>query len=649
MASSEALQSAVFVVPGSPDQNTGGYRYVRRIAEELEAIGFKAPREGLSGSFPIPDRQAEVSMDRLLASLACGSVVVLDGLAMGAMPDIVAAHAGRLRIVALVHHALADETGLPPQTRDWLFRSERRALAAVAGVITTSRHTAQRLQDYGVHARCIRVVEPGADAASEMGSDSAMGSDPISEAVSILCVAHLSPRKAQHQLIEALSDLRHLRWQCTLAGSAERDPAYGRKIRDLVKNLGLEKRITLAGELDNDALAQAYQRADIFVLPSIFEGYGMVIDEALAAGLPVITTDGGALVSTGKRPGIRQYQAGNVAQLRTCLEEWLSDPRQLSRMTRQAKKEAHFLRRWSLAAREFRDALNSLLPSDDLTTFDSDWLALREPADHQARNRSLMADVVAWTDQQYRTPDTVSGQHAAPLAIADLGTGTGSNARYLVPALTVPQRWVLLDQDEQLLSLAAERVKQLDVPVEAKVCHLTAHTLASQIPGDTTLVTASALIDLVSSKWLKALASAASTRRAGVLVVLTYDGCFELSPAEPDDLWIMDTVNAHQHREKGAGAAMGPDATVYLQTQLQTCGYQVSVAPSPWQLTPEQSALQIALLEGWQQAVLQQAPGERERAGRWFEKRLAQAREQRLSIRVDHQDLFAWPASEGAG
>lgn len=647
MASSDTLKSVFFVVPGDPDQNTGGYRYVRRIAEGLKDIGVEASREGLRGSFPIPDRLAEASMDSLLASLPGGSVVVLDGLAMGALPDVVANHVGRLRIVALVHHPLADETGLPARTRDWLFRVERRALAAVAGVVTTSWHTAERLLDYNVPAQCIRVVEPGSDTITNAARACKPSKAP-GTTINLLCVAHLSPRKAQHHLVEALSDLQHLPWQCTLAGSTDRDESYGQQIRDLVKHHGLEQRITLAGELDDDGLARAYECADIFVLPSVYEGYGMVIDEALAAGLPVITTDGGALASTGNRPGIRQYPAGDTVQLRACLEGWLSDPQALSRVTQQANTQAQYLRRWSLAVTEFRDALESLLPNGDLTTFDSNWLTLREPADHLARNRSLMADVRCWMEHEYDTPVTASGQHAPPLLIADLGTGTGSNARYLVPALTVPQRWALLDQDEHLLSLAAECVESLDVPLEIRACHLTAQTLASRIPEDSRLVTASALIDLMSAEWLKALASAAATRRAAVLIVLTYDGRFELSPAEADDHWILEAVNAHQHREKGAGAAMGPDATTYLQTRLQTYGYRVSVAPSPWHLTPEQSALQIALIEGWQQAVLEQTPGEQARATRWFDKRLAQARAWQLTIRVDHQDLFAWPAYDGA-
>lgn len=231
--------------------------------------------------------------------------------------------------------------------------------------------------------------------------------------------------------------------------------------------------------------------------------------------------------------------------------------------------------------------------------------------------------------------------------MADLGTGTGSNARYLVPALPVPQRWALFDQDQELLALAAERIEHLDVPVEVHVCHLTADRLASQIPRETRLITASALIDLMSASWLEALAAVAARQYAGVFITLTYDGRFALSPADEDDHWIQQTVNAHQHGIKGTDPAMGPDATDYLKAQLEAHGYRVSVASSPWRLTPGQAPLQVALLKGWQRAVLEQVPAERERAVRWFDRRTAQAAEQALDIRVDHQDLFAWPPPEG--
>jgi len=320
MANSEPLTSVLFVVPGDPEQKTGGYRYVQRVVAGLRDNGVDAFVSGLCGSFPVPDRMAEASMNRLLAALADDSVVVLDGLAMGGLPDVIANHASRLRVVSLVHHALADETGLTQELQDWLFRVERRALSKVAGVITTSAHTAHRLKDYSVPAAAIRVVEPGADTIAGIGAET-QPSRAQGSTIHLLCVAHLSPRKAQHHLVEALSDLRDCSWHCTLAGSLDRDERYAHELRGIIANLGLEHRISLLGELDDLELAGAYRNADVFVLPSVYEGYGMVIDEAIAAGLPVITTDGGALSTTGLRPGVRQYPAGDVAGLRACLED----------------------------------------------------------------------------------------------------------------------------------------------------------------------------------------------------------------------------------------------------------------------------------------------------------------------------------------
>ena len=646
MANFEPLTSVLFVVPGDPEQKTGGYRYVQRVVAGLRNNGVDAVVAGLCGSFPVPDRVAEATMNSMLANLADDSVVVLDGLAMGGLPDVVGNHASRLRVVSLVHHALADETGLTQELQDWLFRVERRALSKVAGVITTSAHTAQRLNDYSVPATAIRVVEPGADTIAGIGAET-QPSKARGRTIHLLCVAHLSPRKAQHHLVDALSDLRDYSWHCTLAGSLDRDEHYAHELRGIIVSLGLEHRISLAGELDDTELASAYRKADVFVLPSVYEGYGMVIDEAIAAGLPVITTDGGALSTTGLRPGVRQYPAGDVAELRACLEDWLSDPVALGEAATQARQASCSQRSWQSTAVAFQRALEALLPPPDPTTFDSGWLALREPADHRARNKRLLSEVLAWAEQDYCHPRALSGRHALPLLVVDLGTGTGSNARYLVPTMTVPQCWVLLDQDEHLLDLARESLEYLDVPLETHACHLSASRLAGQIPDGTRLVTASALIDLMSEDWLEALSIAAARHNAGVFIVLSYAGDFELSPADQDDHWIRKTVNEHQHNDKGTGAALGPSATNYLKQQLELRDYQVSVAASPWHLAPGQGALQGALLEGWRDAVMQQSPGERQRAERWFGLRLKQADEQRLSIRVEHEDLFARPARKG--
>ncbi|MBC7182523.1 MAG: glycosyltransferase family 4 protein, partial [Marinobacter sp.] len=291
MPESEASGAIEFLVPGDPEQNTGGYRYVRKLVEALIGQGCLARVTGVPGRFPYPDAEARAALDRQLDAMPDGTCVVLDGLAMGGLPDVVGKHRERLALLALVHHPLADETGLNEADRHWFFETEKRALALVKGIVTTSRHTAARLADYDVPAAAIRVAEPGVTKAGETG----IGNPGKVEATSaqrpvprLLCVAHLSPRKAQHQLVKALKSLEALPWHCVLAGSATRDAEYGESVRQLITNAGLQGRIELTGELGEDELAEQYHQADLFVLPSIYEGYGMVIDEALAAGLPVI-------------------------------------------------------------------------------------------------------------------------------------------------------------------------------------------------------------------------------------------------------------------------------------------------------------------------------------------------------------------------
>ncbi|OZB03620.1 MAG: hypothetical protein B7X58_15400 [Marinobacter sp. 34-60-7] len=299
-----------FIVPGDPNQNTGGYRYVRQLATALNTAGQPARLVGLDGQFPRPDHIALDAMERELAALPEGTTVILDGLAMSAMPEVLARHSQRLLLVGLVHHPLADEAGLSQAEQDWFFDAEKQALASTGTVITTSRYTARRLRDFGVTGGRVVTAEPAVDdGVFAVGATRSDQSAPNAKVLRLLCVAHLSERKAQHQLLEALAGLKTLDWHCTLAGSDTRSPAYGERIHSLVSELGLQERVTLTGELDESALLAAYQNADLFVFPSTYEGYGMVVDEALAAGLPVLSSDGGALADTADKPGAITFTA----------------------------------------------------------------------------------------------------------------------------------------------------------------------------------------------------------------------------------------------------------------------------------------------------------------------------------------------------
>lgn len=632
-----------FVVPGDPDQNTGGYRYVQRLVAASRQAGVNARVQGLAGCFPRPDQTATDAMQEFLTSLPDNTLVVLDGLAMGAMPDVLERHRTRLQLVALVHHPLADETGLSQEQQAWFREAERQSLALVSRVVTTSEYTARRVQqDYGVPSWKITTAQPAVDALFFQ-----MERDHLDKPMRLLCVGHLSPRKAQHQLVDALATLQELPWQCTLVGAEDRDPDYALAVRSAIARHGLADRIQLLGELSEPALEEAYRRADLFVFPSLYEGYGMVIDEALAAGLPVLSSDGGALALTTSKPGARNFPAGNAKVLASELRNLLTNTADFSDLARRARAHRSDIRQWSDTTREF---LGSLGISDegDPARFSGQWLEAREPADHAARSRALTDALANWLTVEYNTK--AAGKPAGdPLHLVDIGSGRGSNPGYLIPRLPVPQRWTLIEPDQHLLGLACHRVGALDAPAAPMMRELTPHNLDELLPEDATLVTASALIDLVSEHWLRAFSSAVVRRRAGVLVVISYSGHFELAPSHASDALVQELVNQHQHGDKGSGAALGPEATGVLEKRLREAGYTVTVEQSQWHLSPGQGGgsaeLITMLMTGWADAACQQNPAAEAEIRTWLADRQDQLARYELRVVVDHLDLLGLPDS----
>lgn len=339
-----------FIVAGDPAQLTGGYIYDARIVAGLRARGWTVEVVGLDGQFPLPDARARAALSAALAALPEGTLVVIDGLAMGGMPEVVAAHGGRLHMVALVHHPLADETGLDEAGREAFLRSEAAALARVGRVVATSRYTARRLAALGL-AAAADVVAPGVEPAPLARAEGAVPH--------LLCVASVIPRKGHEVLVAALATLRELDWTCECIGSLGRDPAHAARLMDRVEALGLGARLRWCGEQAADALRQAYVGADVFVLPSYYEGYGMVIDEALAHGLPVLTTTGGALAETLPPGAGLQVPPGDAMALAAALRRLIGEP-ELRRDLREGARRARLAQRgWKDAAAEFDRVLGA--------------------------------------------------------------------------------------------------------------------------------------------------------------------------------------------------------------------------------------------------------------------------------------------------
>jgi len=347
------VRDAALVYPGDLATRTGGYAYDRRAFAALAGRRWRVRHVGLPDRFPFPDEAALAAADRALARLPDGTATVVDGLALGAMPAVAARHRDRLRLVALVHHPLCLETGLDPADVARLRASERRALAACRRVIATSTATAGALvADFGVARERLTVAVPGTDPAPLAA---ATGDPPR-----LLCVGTLTPRKGHRLLLQALASLRDLGWSLVLAGSTDRDPATAAAVRAAVGDLGLARRVTLAGELDPAGLDAAYAAADLLVSASFHEGYGMALAEALARGLPIVAASGGAVADTVPPDAGLLVPPGDAAALGEALRRVLTDPGLRALLRAGAAAARGRLPRWEDTAAAIEGALTAL-------------------------------------------------------------------------------------------------------------------------------------------------------------------------------------------------------------------------------------------------------------------------------------------------
>lgn len=259
-----------------------------------------------------------------------------------------------------------------------------------------------------------------------------------------------------------------------------------------------------------------------------------------------------------------------------------------------------------------------------MSGFSADWLALREPADAAARSAGVARFVI----------DALP--HRDPTRIADFGCGTGSNVRYLSRVVPQQQDWRLVDNDSALLDVARSSVV---VPVETQVADL--QDLSDVLFAGRDLITASALLDLVSEAWLSRFVQHCRSAGAAVLVVLNYDGRIECSPHDPDDELARGRVNLHQRTDKGFGLALGPDSGRRAEALLSEAGYSVRREKSDWVLHPDQADLQRQLIAGWADAAIGMSAPDAVRIRAWEDRRLAHVDAGDSRLVVGHDDVGA--------
>lgn len=331
------MRSLVFAIPGDLATPSGGYAYDRRLIAELRDLGWSVEHLPLAGDFPRPSAGSLAAADAALAALAEGTLVLIDGLAFGAMPEVAAAHAARLRLVALVHHPLALETGLDAATAEALYDSEARALRYARHIVVTSPETARILTtEFGVAAYRLTVAVPG----TEPRPRAPGGNEPPH----LVSVGSLIPRKGHDVLIDALGGLLDLPWRLTIAGSPDADPAWAAALRARAVEAGLGARITFAGAVPDTASLMA--SADIFVLPSRYEGYGMVFAEALAQGLPIVAARAGAVPDVVPESAGILVPVDDAEALSTALRRLIADKALRRRMAEGAYRAGLKLPGW---------------------------------------------------------------------------------------------------------------------------------------------------------------------------------------------------------------------------------------------------------------------------------------------------------------
>jgi glycosyltransferase involved in cell wall biosynthesis len=345
---------ATFAVPGDITTLSGGYGYDRRIIAELRRLGRDVTLLPLGDGFPRPSSaQKTIAQERLLAT-PTDHPLVIDGLAFGMLPEAAALLHAERPVVALVHHPLALETGLTPHEATLLLDSERAALASARRIVATSRATADLLAArFDVPSGHIDVIVPGTDRGSfATGSDGA----PLR----LLSVGAIVPRKGFDILVEALARLANLPWRLTIVGDRTRDLQAVARLDAAIAHHCLEDRIESMGAVSSGRLAALYAGANLFVLASHFEGYGMAYAEAIAHGLPVVGTTGGAIPQTVPPSAGILVPPGDIEALAQALRELIENDVRRRALAAGARAQAGALPSWADSGARFARMLESL-------------------------------------------------------------------------------------------------------------------------------------------------------------------------------------------------------------------------------------------------------------------------------------------------
>jgi glycosyltransferase involved in cell wall biosynthesis len=348
------VRRVAVAVPGDLATPTGGYAYDRRMMRELERLGWAVDLVLLGEGFPDPSAEERQQARARLMGVPAGCPIIVDGLAFGVLPEVAPELSRDHALIALVHHPLAFESGLSAAQAEQFRASERAALASARCVIVTSATTARLLAaEYAVAADRITIACPGADPVpAARGS-----SDGI---VRLLSVGAIVPRKGYDVLIAALAMLKDLPWHLTIVGDRTRDPQTAARVESDILRLEIDDRVSVLGAVSEERLSELYMAADLFVLASRYEGYGMVFSEAIARGLPIVGTDAGAISDTVPAGAGLLVPPDNADAFANALRRAIENPEERRRMAAASRQSARKLTSWQDSAKLFAGALDAI-------------------------------------------------------------------------------------------------------------------------------------------------------------------------------------------------------------------------------------------------------------------------------------------------
>ena len=342
-----------------PARPSGGNVYDRNVCRELAALGCSVRRHPVPGFWARPDAAAFAHLEAAAEQIPDGGVALVDGLIASTAPELLVPLARRVRLAVLIHMPLGHrpDDGEVEHVRT----REGAVLTAAAAVITTSAWTAELLRElYALPAERLHVAQPGVEAIHPTGL--AQGTP---DGGALLCVAAVTYDKGHDVLLEALTGMADLTWDCVCVGRLDRDPPFVEAIRRRARAAGLQDRVHFTGPRTGAALAAVYAAADVMVLPSRAETYGMVIGEALAYGVPVVAADvGGIREAVGHGAGQARpallTAPGDPAALGAALRAWLSDAALRARLRDAARERRASLPGWPATASVIAAALDGL-------------------------------------------------------------------------------------------------------------------------------------------------------------------------------------------------------------------------------------------------------------------------------------------------